>query len=336
MKKLIIINGTMGVGKTTVCRALYKRLYGSCWLDGDWCWLMNPWDFSDENKRMVEDNIIHLLRNYLKNTYFEYVIFSWVMHRQDIFDTILGGLSGIDYYLYPITLMASPPALEERMLLDGREAHDMEESIQRFHLFHGLDTFKLDTTDLSPAEVASKIVEMVKEAPVTISSYHPIWSSKFHELKEIYLEALGSLILAVEHVGSTSVEGLAAKPILDIDIVIESYQVFPMVCQVLEKLGYIYEGERGIPHRHAFKRGDERVPHGIEEPMEHHLYVCPTDSLELKRHLAFRDYLRENPQKAKEYGKLKRELAHEFRFDRAAYCHGKGGFIEGILKLALK
>ncbi len=324
----------MGVGKSTTCKALYKRLYSSVWLDGDWCWLMNPWIFSDENKRMVEENIIYLLRNFLKNSSFEYAIFSWVMHLQEIFDRIIGGLSDMEYHLYPITLTCSPNALRERMLADGRGDHEIERSIGRLPLFQQLDTFKLDTTNYRPHEVITQIVEMVKQAPVIICDYDPTWPIKFHELKEVYQEALGDLIFSVEHVGSTSVSGLAAKPILDIDIVIESYKVFPQVCHILEKLGYIYEGERGIPDRHSFKRSDEHVPYHISEErwMEHHLYLCPIESLELKRHLSFRNYLRGEPQTMREYERLKRELAAKFRFNRDAYCNGKSQFIEGVLK----
>lgn len=67
MKKLIIINGTMGVGKTTISKEVHKSLDKSVWLNGDWCWMMNPWVFSEENIRMVMDNITYLLRNYLTN-----------------------------------------------------------------------------------------------------------------------------------------------------------------------------------------------------------------------------------------------------------------------------
>ena len=75
MKKLIIINGTMGVGKSTVCKMLLDRLVPSVYLDGDWCWNMNPFIVSEENKAMVENNITHLLKSYLSNSEYEYIIF---------------------------------------------------------------------------------------------------------------------------------------------------------------------------------------------------------------------------------------------------------------------
>ncbi len=84
MKKLIFINGPMGVGKTTVCQHLYRQLPASVWLDGDWCWMMHPWRVTEENKQMVEDNIIYLLGNFLRNSSFQHVIFCWVMHQEAI------------------------------------------------------------------------------------------------------------------------------------------------------------------------------------------------------------------------------------------------------------
>ena len=84
MKKLILINGTMGVGKSTVSKELMKRLQPSVYLDGDWCWNMNPFVVNEENKQMVLRNIGFLLRSYLENSSYEYVIFCWVMHQEQI------------------------------------------------------------------------------------------------------------------------------------------------------------------------------------------------------------------------------------------------------------
>lgn len=78
MKTLLMVNGPPGAGKTSMCRILNKSI-NSVWLDGDWCWMMNPFIVNAENKKMVEDNIIHLLRNFLTNSSMETVIFSWVI-----------------------------------------------------------------------------------------------------------------------------------------------------------------------------------------------------------------------------------------------------------------
>ena len=100
MKKLILVGGTMGVGKSSVCRALHQRLMPSVWLDGDWCWNLNPFEVTEETKALAMDNIAHLLGSFLRCSQTEYVIFSWVMHQQEIIDELLSRLTGTAFTLY--------------------------------------------------------------------------------------------------------------------------------------------------------------------------------------------------------------------------------------------
>ena len=167
MKKLIIINGTMGVGKTTVCRQLYQKLDHAVWLDGDWCWLMHPWEFSPENKAMVMDNICHLLRNFLDNSSFEYVVFSWVMHEQAVFDELLGRLFGCSFEPVMISLTCTPATLAARMKLDDGTDEAICRSLARLVLYRQLDTIKIDTTDRSVDAIVDEIVRLVGQAPCT-------------------------------------------------------------------------------------------------------------------------------------------------------------------------
>lgn len=172
---------------------------------------------------------------------------------------------------------------------------------------------------------------------VRIVDYDPLWPEVFLKLEKTYKRHLGSLIKKVEHVGSTAVPGLAAKPIIDIDIVIESYEVFEEIKGRLAALGYVYQGDLGIRDRHAFGRRDQLVPwqQGEQRPwMEHHLYVCPEFSKELKRHLALRDYLRRHPAMVQHYGDLKRDLATIFVGDRQGYTAAKTKFLEQALAAA--
>lgn len=162
MKKLIIINGVPGIGKTTVCKELYKSTLGSVWLDGDWCWMMNPFIVTEENKKMVEDNINFLLRSYLNNSSYKYVIFNWVIGREEIFETILRRLDDIEFKLYKISLICSPEELRERMLEDGRDEEQIKNSIDRLKKYKNLDTFKIDTTNMSVENIVSKILELIK------------------------------------------------------------------------------------------------------------------------------------------------------------------------------
>ena len=98
-KQLILVGGTMGVGKSAVCRELLRQLTPGVWLDGDWCWNMNPFVVSEENKRMVLSNITHLLRAYLDSSSYRYVLFCWVMDQPLLFEAVLGPLRDIPLYV---------------------------------------------------------------------------------------------------------------------------------------------------------------------------------------------------------------------------------------------
>ena len=141
---------------------------------------------------------------------------------------------------------------------------------------------------------------------VTVLPYDPAWKAAFGQIRQELENALGDLTVRIEHVGSTSVEGLSAKPCIDIDVVIRDYGCFDRVVENLEKAGYYYEGNLGIPDREAFGYRDK--PH----LMPHHLYVCPQNSRELHRHLTFRDFLKQNPEAARTYSRVKEEAARLF------------------------
>ena len=168
---------------------------------------------------------------------------------------------------------------------------------------------------------------------INIVDYTPAWAEEFEDLRRALKSLLGELALGIVHVGSTSVPGLAAKPIIDIDVVIDSPTVLASVVEVLDSAGYQHEGDLGIPGRDAFRRQDNTVPRdrsGRTWPT-HNLYVCTRNSDELRRHLAFRDHLRRDPESAVRYEKLKRDLAECFHDDIDSYVEGKREFIEDIM-----
>ena len=163
-------------------------------------------------------------------------------------------------------------------------------------------------------------------APVIIEDYDARWPERFEILRSRIGAALGSLAAAIEHVGSTAVPGLAAKPIVDIDVLLGSKSDLPGVVERLTMIGYAHQGDLGIPGREAFRAPAGQFPH--------HLYVCPPNSRAYLQHLAFRDYLRTHPEDARAYGLLKRSLASRYGNDRDGYTQAKTEFIEGILRRA--
>ena len=161
---------------------------------------------------------------------------------------------------------------------------------------------------------------------VVVQSYDKTWVDDFVKIRDELNNVLKDLALRIEHVGSTSVEGLSAKPIIDIDIVIRDREALPEVISVLQKIGYSHVGDQGIPGREAFKY------EGKEHLRKHHLYVCALDANELKRHIAFRDYLRSNPDAVAEYSRIKEEGAKLYPWDIDKYIEHKSPFIEGVYK----
>ena len=161
---------------------------------------------------------------------------------------------------------------------------------------------------------------------VTVLPYDENWPREFLKIKAELEAALGETALRIEHVGSTSVAGLCAKPVIDLDVVIRDASAFLQAASKLAKIGYEHEGDLGIPGREAFGyRGKEHL-------QKHHLYVCAQDSKELRRHLAFRDYLRAHPEAAREYGRIKEEGAALYPCGIDHYIAHKAPFIEEIYR----
>ena len=161
---------------------------------------------------------------------------------------------------------------------------------------------------------------------VYVAPYDAQWKEDYAAIREELAAALGDLALRIEHVGSTSVEGLSAKPIIDIDVVIEDGTKLDAVITALGGIGYSHEGNLGIVGREAFKYD------GKEHLRRHHLYVCAQDSPELRRHLVFRDYLRSHPEAVKEYSRIKEEGAALYPDDIDAYIAHKSPWIEAVYR----
>ena len=164
----------------------------------------------------------------------------------------------------------------------------------------------------------------MKTARVIVLPYDATWKEAFEMIKLEIDGAIGEYAVAIEHVGSTAVEGLSAKPCIDIDVVIEDYSVFDKVVSGLFEIGYVHEGNLGIKDREAFKYADK--PHLVS----HHLYVCPRASAELHRHITFRDFLKSHPEAREEYGKVKEMAAAMFPNDIDKYIEYKTPCIQKL------
>jgi GrpB-like predicted nucleotidyltransferase (UPF0157 family) len=160
--------------------------------------------------------------------------------------------------------------------------------------------------------------------PVVVVPYDPAWPAAFALLRDRLAPVLGDVAAGIEHVGSTAVPGLDAKPIVDVDVVLRHDTDLPEAIARLAGLGYAHLGDLGIVGREAF-RGPAGLP-------RHHLYVCAPGGAALRAHLALRDALRADAALASAYAALKHELARRYRDDRDSYAEGKSAFIASVLR----
>lgn len=164
---------------------------------------------------------------------------------------------------------------------------------------------------------------------IEVVDYRPEWEKLFKEEEKKIRKILGKNCIAVYHIGSTAVRGLAAKPIIDIMPVVKDLSLVDAHDPEFQALGYDCRGESGIPGRRFYaKGGDDRT---------HHIHIFEqSNERDVKRHLAVRDYLRSHPDTAREYGDLKKELAARYPHDNDGYCSGKDPYMKELEEKALK
>ncbi len=164
MKKIYLIGGTMGVGKTTTSQILKKKSDNAVFLDGDWCWDADPFQVTEETKKMVMENICFLLNQFIHCPAYDNVIFCWVMHEQSILDDILNRLDLSECAVRCVSLVCTPEALTARLSADvknGVRSEDViERSIRRIPLYDRIRSVKVDVSDITPSEAAEIIAAM--------------------------------------------------------------------------------------------------------------------------------------------------------------------------------
>jgi GrpB-like predicted nucleotidyltransferase (UPF0157 family) len=165
---------------------------------------------------------------------------------------------------------------------------------------------------------------------ILIADHDPAWRVKFEEEKARILAVISEHIEDIQHVGSTSVPDLAAKPIIDIMIAIYNLSLVDKCVAPLEKLGYGYMGECGLPERHFFCKPP---PDGWGN-RTHHIHMVLKGSNQWVNQIHFRDYLRTHPERRQAYQDLKRELAARFGSDREGYTDAKQDFVFATLRMA--
>lgn len=167
------------------------------------------------------------------------------------------------------------------------------------------------------------------EKPVFIEEYTSDWVKHFQEEQKFIKQILGEKVIAIEHIGSTSVEGLGAKPILDIAIGVNDLDGVSEFIEPLKQIGYEFVSHKEFPERRFFRKGEWRAG-------THHLHFYKFEGVHWNNQIMFRNYLRNNPDVLKEYHQLKIDLAKNYRFDRVSYTENKAPFIQSVLQKAKK
>ena len=163
---------------------------------------------------------------------------------------------------------------------------------------------------------------------VNLVAHHAKWAEYFSREKQLLLNILREKVLDIRHIGSTSIPGLPAKPVIDILAAVKTLAGVDTFTQDLKTIGYEDKGDGGVPGRRFFVKGAEAI-------RTHHLNFCEMNSPFWTSHLLFRDYLERHPEIAREYSALKRGLADKFPNDRGAYTAGKEEFVRSILDRAM-
>lgn len=168
MKRLLLIGGPMGVGKSVVCAELMSRLQPGVYLDGDWCWNMYPFSVTQETAAMVMDNVCAVLGRFLACPELDNVVFGWVMHRQEIIDAICARLPLEGVQVYRMSLVASQQVLRDRLVRDiargKRRGEVISRSLSYLPCYEKLDTWKLDTDRCTPRQAAAMILHQLEQS----------------------------------------------------------------------------------------------------------------------------------------------------------------------------
>ncbi|HEY2868149.1 MAG TPA: GrpB family protein [Gaiellales bacterium] len=329
-----LITGPMAAGKTTVARLLAARFPRGVHLEGD-LFRRSIVSGRDEVTPDLRPGAVEQLRLRYRLAAAAADTYAEAGFTVALEDVVAGPLLG-DYRTlirsrpcHVVVLLPTAEALAAREA--GRDTKGYGAwTIEELHAGFAASTPRiglwLDTTAMTPDETVDEILARtsVTRSPIAIADYDPGWPALFERLAEPVRAAVAGLGAHVEHVGSTAVPGLAAKPIIDIDVAVPAAADVPEAIERLRALGYVYQGDKGIRGREAFL-----WPPGA--PV-HHLYVVVAGDRPHRDHVRLREHLREHPEAVKAYAALKRDLAARYGMDRVAYTEAKTAFVVQTLR----
>lgn len=327
---IIIINGPLGIGKTELSWALLEYYERGVMLDGDFIGAVHPFDIYDPGRiDYLYQTLQLLISHHRSHGYFNFVI-NYVFEEAQSLSQLRKMLAELDDVMYAFRLVCDPQEAERRIRQRGkasgldaeRISWEIERSrqlavIQQEAALQGDLGFEMDTSHLSVQQTAQAIWDVIHERMILVP-YRSEWEQLFLAEKEQVQHALGNLALNIHHIGSTSVPGLSAKPVIDLMVEVSSLEDTAACIPPLQSLGYTFIDHPENIDRRFFRKGS---------PRSHHLHLVTQNSQVLQDHLAFRDALRMDDALRQRYQDLKIELASRFAEERKAYTDHKSAFV---------
>ena len=332
---IIIINGPLGIGKTEVSWKLAEHFDHAVMLDGDYIGAVVPFEIYDpERIEYLYQTLSHLVAWHVAHGYQDFVI-NYVFEEPESLARLRQLLSESSDEIYAFRLVCTEDAADQRIrkrgLALGHEGAELDWELHRFReLIQIQDAaarsgdmgFVVDTTHLSAQGVADAIWNNVCEG-VELLPYDPEWLARFEAEKARLQSVLGALAVEIQHIGSTAIPGLPAKPVIDILVTVRQLDDASACIAPLQKLGYTFVDYPQNTDRRFFRKG---------LPRTHHLHIVEQGGASHHEHIDFRDALLANPAWCEEYRQLKAELAEKYKNDRAKYSESKGAFVSSVLQ----
>ena len=329
---IVIINGALGVGKTEVSWKLIEHFDQAIMLDGDYLGAVHPSEIYDEPRiEYLYQTIGHVVAWHVDHGYHNFVV-NYVFETPESLSKLRQMLSAYDDVTYAFRLTCSEAEMERRLQSRSSDPDRLRWELNRFRELAAIQNenaqrgdlgYVIDTTALTIEQAAEAIWHIIREK-VEIVPYDPEWPAQFEAEKRRIEGVLGDLAIEVHHMGSTAIPGLAAKPIIDIMIVVRKLDAAQCIAP-LKELGYTFVDHPENVDRRFFRKG--------HHPRTHHVHIVEQNSQALKEHLAFRDALRNDPQLRDQYAALKYDLAERHQNDRAQYTESKTEFVKRVVEL---
>ena len=337
---IVIINGPLGVGKTAVSWELVGFFECAVMLDGDYIGAVHPFEIYDEARiEYLYQTLYHLVAYHIEQGGYDNFVVNYVFETSESLARLRRMLSELDQVTYAFRLICDEEEMERRVRERARslstEPGQLDWELGRFRELAAIQDeaaqdgdmgAAIDTSGLSVKKVAQAIWDDIRRE-VRIVPYDPRWPQMFEAEKSLVEDTLGPLVVETHHIGSTTVPGLSAKPVIDIMVEVRRLEEALDCIAPLAGLGYEFIDHPQNLRRRFFRKG---------APRTYHLHIVERGDDEVADLLDFRDALRDDPALAAEYGALKLELAERYKRDRAIYTEMKTAFVVSTLEAKTK